>query len=225
MATHTGTHLDAPCHFAQNSWCLDKIPLERLVDRPAIVLNVTQKCADNSDYLVTVDDLTRFEKQFGRLQDGSVLLIKTGWGLRWGNEAAYFGNGNKDETKLHFPGLDPSAAIWLVKNRKIYGIGIEGPSLDNGPSLNFKSHQIVNGANIYMIENVPYEVSRLPPLGAFVTILPLKITEASGTPIRMIATIDRSVLNAAVSFAPSSAAHGLLIGSIMFSFMSRFLTL
>jgi kynurenine formamidase len=46
---HGGTHIDAPIHFAEGRWTVDKIPLERLIG-PAVVVDVTSAAASNPDY-------------------------------------------------------------------------------------------------------------------------------------------------------------------------------
>jgi kynurenine formamidase len=90
--------------------------------------------------------------------------------------------------QLHFPGLDPAAAQWLVDNREIAAFGIDTPSIDYGRSKDFRSHVILNGANIPGLENVA-NLGRLPPAGAFVVALPMKIAGGSGGPLRIVAFV------------------------------------
>ncbi len=54
---HSGTHLDAPIHFYNDSWTVDQIPLERLVGIRAIVFNVSEKCAQDSNYRIGTADV------------------------------------------------------------------------------------------------------------------------------------------------------------------------
>jgi kynurenine formamidase len=51
-AEHGGTHLDAPVHFAKGRHHVDEIPLEQLMGN-GIVIDVTNQCANNPDYLVS----------------------------------------------------------------------------------------------------------------------------------------------------------------------------
>ena len=56
MAEHTGTHVDAPSHFAKDHWRMQQVPPSRLVG-PGVVIDVTEKVNGNPDYGITVQDL------------------------------------------------------------------------------------------------------------------------------------------------------------------------
>ena len=190
MAEHGGTHLDAPIHFSEGRHTTDEIPVERLIGA-AVVVDVSAAVAANPDYQVTVDDLTAWEAQHGRIPDGSILLVHTGWGARWGDRASYLGTdltGPEAVPQLHFPGLGPDAAEWLVENRRIDAFGIDTPSIDNGQSTLFESHRILYAENVPAFENVAV-LGRLPPTGAYVIALPMKIAGGSGGPLRMVGVI------------------------------------
>jgi kynurenine formamidase len=90
--------------------------------------------------------------------------------------------------KLHFPGLHPDTATWLVENRRIHAIGLDTPSIDHGQSTHFGAHQNLFKANIAALENVA-RLDELPPSGAYVIALPMKIRGGSGAPLRIIALI------------------------------------
>ena len=100
---HGGTHLDAPIHFDKDGWTVDQIPVERLIG-PAVVLDISERAAGDPDAQLTTEDLQEWEKRHGTIGNGSVVLMHSGWGKYYGNESAYFGNGNKDTTRFHFPG-------------------------------------------------------------------------------------------------------------------------
>ena len=90
--------------------------------------------------------------------------------------------------KLHFPGIDPDLANWLVESRKIKAVGLDTPSLDYGQSKLFKSHQILNEKNILGFENLA-NLELLPAKGAWVIALPMKIKGGSGGPLRIVALL------------------------------------
>jgi len=203
--SHTGTHMDAPCHFAYGRWCVTDIPLEHLVDRPAAVVDVTKECQSNPDYQVTIDDITRHEAKYGKLPDACILLIKTGWSRYWPIKEQYFGSESNDVTQLHFPGIHITTARWLAQNRHLVGIGIEGPSIDAGQSLDKGTHVALYDHNVYGLENLP-NLHRLPARGAVLTVLPLKTERASGAPVRIIANLNPS--NGASS---STSSHAMSI--------------
>lgn len=41
---HSGTHMDAPRHFSQDKWTIEQVPLDRLVNVPARVIDLSEKC-------------------------------------------------------------------------------------------------------------------------------------------------------------------------------------
>jgi kynurenine formamidase len=187
---HGGTHLDAPVHFAEGKNTADRIPLEQLVG-PAVVVDVTASASANPDYLVTVADLEAFERDHGRIPDGAIVLFRTGWGSRWPDRARYLGTdrtGPEAVPLLHFPGVDSTAARWLVTNRRVDAVGIDTPSIDVGQSTTFDAHRILYAADVPGFENVA-NLDQLPPTGAFVIALPMKIEGGSGGPLRIVAVL------------------------------------
>jgi kynurenine formamidase len=191
-AEHGGTHLDAPVHFAEGRRTTDSVPLSSLIG-PAAVVDVRDSAAANADYLVSVADLTRWERAHGRLPDGAVVLLRTGWDTRWPDRARYLGTadtGVAATTRLHFPGLDPSAARFLVSQRRVAAVGLDTPSLDAGPSATYESHVVLMGENVPGFENLT-GLDHLPETGAYVVALPMKIAGGSGGPLRIVAAIPR----------------------------------
>ena len=187
-AEHGGTHLDAPIHFAEGRWTNDEIPLSSLIGAAA-VLDVSDRA--DEDYQVTVEDLTAWEAEHGELPRGTILLLRTGWSTRWSDRARYLGTGRTGPeavAELHFPGLDPEAARWLVENREVVSVGIDTPSIDYGQSADFRSHVILYSEDIVGFENLT-NLESLPPRGSFVVALPMKIEGGSGGPLRIVAVV------------------------------------
>lgn len=185
-AEHGGTHLDAPIHFAEGRLRNHEIPLSGLIG-PASVVDVSGWAS--ADYLVSVEDLIRWESAHGEIPDGAILLIHTGWGSRWGDRTAYLGTarfGPDAVAELHFPGVGSEAAEWLVANRGIVALGIDTPSIDYGQSADFRAHVILYSENISGFENVA-NLDLLPPTGSYVVALPMKIENGSGGPLRIVA--------------------------------------
>jgi len=193
-AEHGGTHLDAPIHFAEGGLTSDQIPLSGLVG-PAAVIDVSERAT--ADYQIGVDDLTAWEATHGEIPDRAILLVRTGWGSRWNDRAAYLGTeltGPEAVPELHFPGLAPDAAEWLVANRRIVALGIDTPSIDFGQSTDFRTHVILLSRNISGLENVA-NLDLLPEGGSYVVALPMKIEGGSGGPLRIVAFVpsDRAI--------------------------------
>jgi kynurenine formamidase len=197
-AEHGGTHLDAPIHFAEGRRTSDAIPLGNLVGA-AVVIDVSAKA--HKDYLVTVDDFTQWESAHGAIPDGAIVLLRTGWGAKYGERAAYLGTdqvGASAVAQLHFPGLSVEAAQWLVANRKVDAVGIDTPSIDYGQSTDFRAHVILYERDIPGFENVA-NLEALPAKGSYVVALPMKIKDGSGGPLRIVAYVPES--------APDSSTH------------------
>lgn len=188
MSEHGGTHIDAPIHFGEGRLTVDEIPLQKLI-APAVVIDVRPAVEQDWDYRLTVRDIEAWESRHGRMPHGSVVLMFTGWGKRWPDKSRYLGTDTPlDPKTLHFPGFSKEAAEFLVTQRKVDGIGIDTPSIDYGPSQDFIVHQIVNGADRYGLENIA-NLEQLPPNGATIVSLPIKIKGGTGGPVRIMAIL------------------------------------
>ena len=187
---HGGTHLDAPVHFAEGRQSADQIPLENLTGR-AVVIDVSEKALANRDYLVSIKDVQDWEVKNDSIAAGSIILFRTGYGQYYPDAKKYFGTVEKGAAGialLHFPGIDPATAEWLATKRKIKALGLDTPSIDYGQSKDFKTHQTLLGKNIPAFENVA-NLDKLPPTGAYVVALPMKIKNGSGGPLRIVAWV------------------------------------
>lgn len=185
---HGGTHLDAPIHFAAGKYTVDQVPLNSLTGN-AVVIDVSGKALANRDYLVTKEDILKWEEANGKISDSTIILFRTGYGQFYPNREKYFGSaktGPEALPELHFPGIDPSAAEWMVKERKVKAVGLDTPSLDFGQSSDFKTHQVLMGNNVPGFENLA-NLDQLPAKGIYVVALPMKIGKGSGGPLRIIA--------------------------------------
>lgn len=192
-AEHGGTHIDAPIHFAEHGQTVDEIPLEHLIGS-AVKVDVSKKASDNTDYLISVEDLLDWEKQEGQtIPDGSIVLLYTGFEKYYPNKLKYMGTdkrGSEAVAKLHFPGLAPEAAKWLVSERNIHAVGLDTPSIDYGQSTEFKSHVNLMTKNVPAFENLT-NLEQLPSKGFQVVALPMKIKGGSGSPLRIIAIVNQ----------------------------------
>ena len=190
-AEHGGTHIDAPIHFAKEGQTVDEIPVEHLIGN-AIKIDVSSRAFSNPEYLVSIDDFLEWEKTENmKIPDGSIVLLETGFSKYYPNKLKYLGTEMRgpDAVKdLHFPGLAPEAAKWLVENRNIHAIGIDTPSIDYGQSTDFQSHVILLSENISAFENLT-KLDQLPSKDFAIVALPMKIKGGSGGPLRIVALL------------------------------------
>lgn len=187
-AEHGGTHMDAPVHFAQGKWTVDQIPLSRLI-APGVLVDVSSKAQGHPDYLISKQDILDWEKQYGPLPKGVILLVRTGWEAFWPDKKRYLGSDRAGDTSnLHFPGFGEGAARFLTKERQVAAVGLDTASLDYGPSRDFPAHQVFGAANVPGFENLR-NLNALPGKGFRVIALPMKIGGGSGAPLRIVAEI------------------------------------
>lgn len=191
MPEHGGTHIDAPIHFSRGKQTLDRIPIERMVGE-GIRIDVTAQCARDRDYRVGISDLHRWETSHGPIPNGAIVLVNTGFARWWPDRKSYLGTdvrGQEGVQALHFPGLHPDAASWLVRERHVKAVGIDTASIDHGQSTKFETHVTLLSQNVPVFENLA-ELQNLPDRGFDVIALPMKIAGGTGGPLRIIAVLS-----------------------------------
>lgn len=190
MPEHLGTHLDAPIHFAPDAWTNAEIPVRRFIG-PAVLIDIAERAANNADAVLEAADLEAWEAAHGRVPEGAIVLVRSGWSLRWPDWNDYYGSDDPfDTTALHFPGVSPEAAAWIVE-RGVSGVGIDTASIDPGKDLDFRSHRILAAAGVFNLENLT-GLEQLPAQGATLIALPIKIAGGSGGPARVVALLAGS---------------------------------
>jgi len=189
---HGGTHLDAPIHFAEGGETADAVPLSRLI-APIVLIDVSKQVAADADYRLSVEDVAKWERAHGIIPEGVAVLLRTDWSSRWPDRKSTFGDDAPGRTdRLHFPAYGKEAAELLVRARKVAALGLDTPSLDHGPSTDFPAHRIAAGANVPGLENLT-GLDQLPPTGAWLVALPMKIAGGSGGPLRVVALLPAAV--------------------------------
>jgi kynurenine formamidase len=182
MLEHYGTHLDAPIHFPPGKTTVDQIPAKQFFG-PAVVLDVSAESAKDADYQAPAKRVEQWEAKHGRITEGSIVLLRTGWASRWPDAGKYR---NQDaQGKMHFPGFSVEAAKLLVA-RKVSGIGCDTLSTDYGASEDFAVHHLALGAGLYQLENLA-NLPDVPEAGAFLIVAPIKLAGGSGGAVRVFA--------------------------------------
>ncbi|GAB1516024.1 cyclase family protein [Actinophytocola sp. KF-1] len=189
---HTGTHVDAPVHWATGKDGADvsQLALTQLV-APAVVVDVSERAAADADFLLGVDDVRAWEAEHGPLPDGAWLLLRTGWDARSEDAAEFL---NADETGPHSPGIAPECARWLAEETGLVGLGVETVGTDAGAAHSFEPafpcHHYFLGAGKMGLTQLR-NVASLPPTGAVLVVSPLPIVGGSGSPARVYALVER----------------------------------
>jgi kynurenine formamidase len=186
---HGGTHLDAPVHFSETGRTAGDIPIRQLVARGAVI-DMSDGASEDADARLDVETVRAWESRNGAIPEGTIVILRTGWGRRWAEGAkAYLGDDTPgDAGNLHFPGYGEEAARYLVEERKVGALGIDTASIDHGPSKDFVVHRIAAARNVLGLENVA-KAEELPETGFWVVALPVKIGKGSGGPVRILAIL------------------------------------
>jgi kynurenine formamidase len=180
---HSGTHMDAPGHFTLGGRLSPEITPQELIV-PVVVIDISARAATNPNAVVTVDDVRSFERGHGRIPDGALVAMNSGWASKVGNPLAF--KGGASFPNYHFPGFGLEAAMWLVENRDVTAIGVDTMSLDPGNSSTFPVHVNFLRTDRYGLENLN-NLDKIPPRGALAYVGLIPWEEGSGGPCRVIA--------------------------------------
>ena len=173
LSSHTGTHIDAPYHFLKDGQKIHQIVTRRLVTE-AILIKI-RKGANQS---ITKDDIQKFERKFGKIDDGSTVIFHTGWQKNLKKESYFLRN----------PGLAVSAAKYLA-SKKVNLVGIDSPSIDLGKDSKFSVHHILAKSGILIVENLA-NLEKINSEMFHLIVAPLKLKNATGSPVRAMALTD-----------------------------------
>ncbi len=166
MGTHTGTHTDSPHHVMHDDRGVDSYPMESLVGWAEVLdLGELAPCAE-----ITSADLDKFAK---RVPEGGKILLKTGWGKRWGQPEFY----------TEFPGVSEGAVAWL-QARKIKMLGLEQPSVHT--QLHKQVHKALLVSGMVLLETLA-KMHEVQADRVYIVALPVKLAGLDGAPTRVIA--------------------------------------
>lgn len=193
MCEHAGTHFDAPVHWISGkdlpNGSVDSIAADAFV-RPACVLDCSKECANDEDFLLTPEFIEAWEQEHDRIPAGSWVLMRSDWSKRQGAEYL-----NMREDGAHTPGPSGDAVRFLVEERDVVGFGTETVGTDAGQAEHlsppYPAHYLFHGAGKYGLQCL-CNLERLPPRGAILVCPPLKIKNGSGSPLRVLALVERS---------------------------------
>ncbi len=141
---------------------------------PAVVIDARDRAQDTPTFTLSAGDVRAWERRYGSVPPGTLVLLATGWDVRWGDPQAYLGAGG--EPGLAAPGFGADAADLLLNQRGVAGLGVDAPGRLYAPARGFA----------LFLENLT-SLEQVPPTGATVVIGVLKLQAASSAPARVLA--------------------------------------
>ncbi len=183
---HIGTQFGPPAHLNQHGATISDIP-PTVSLRPLVVVNVAPKVDADPGYQASVADVKDWERRYGRIPSGSVVMIRSDWSKKW-NEPERF-------TRRPFPGVTLQALQYLHLERHILMHGHEPLDTDD-TAPKFVGETWLLEHNFAQAEGVS-SLDQVPEWGALVTIGFAKFAGGTGGFARYIA------------IAPSDWPHGV----------------
>ena len=179
MDAGIGTHIDAPRHCYPYGKSVAELDLNDLC-APCVVIDVSKQ-VKKAAYVVTLEDIKKFENVHGEVQEDAFVIIHTGWSQHWENHRKYRNN-------LKFPSISEEVARYLL-GRNIVGLGIDtlGPDV---PSSGFIVHKLVLGADKFIVENIA-NAQAMPAVGGFCMVMPLKVEGGAEAPVCLVGLVKR----------------------------------
>jgi len=186
---HSRTHFHAPGLSASGqslpfNTC-DTIPPRRFVG-PACVIDVSRETANLPGFVLRPDHITAWERENGRIEDGSWVLMRTDWDKVNGSN----GNGAPAPAGALSPGFDAATCEFLAKERHIVGVGVETPSIDVVGAASFDpqypAQAILHSLGKFGLLGL-CSLDALPLTGSVLITAPLKIVGGSASLCRAIA--------------------------------------
>ena len=172
LSSHSGTHMDAPYHFAQDGLRMHQISTEKFSGRAALI---DAKTAAGTS--IETADIRRYEKMWGIIPDNTPVIFRTGWQSHL----------NQDDYFACNPGLSPDAAKYLA-SKKVSLVGTDAPSIDTGGADAFPAHRILAQSDIVIVEALA-RLDKIKSRTLDFIILPMNVRGATGAPVRAMAIL------------------------------------
>jgi kynurenine formamidase len=150
-----GTQLDPPAHWAPEYAAIDELPPTFAV-RPLVVISIVDQLKKKADYHLQVSDIQAFEKEHGRIPEGSVVMVRSDWSKRWTTDAV---KAKALAAETVFPGVSLKAIQFLHLKRHILFHGHEPLDTDTTPTLEGEAwlmhHGYTQAEGVDNLERVP----------------------------------------------------------------------
>ena len=172
LGSHSGTHVDAPCHFVEDGASIDELDPGLFVG-PAVLIDVRGK---EPRERITVEDLQRYEDS---LQKGVIAVVWTGWDEHYGTPRYY-----------DHPFLDRRAAQLLldsgVETITIDALNVDETVLEGAHPRGYPVHKLFCGAGCVIAENLT-RIENIDFPDPVISLLPIKLGGSDGSPVRAVA--------------------------------------
>ena len=205
MGGHTGTHIDALCHFSCDGKLHGGVELKQTpaggveahsvdtiapIVRRGVLLDVARHLGVDvlaEDFAITPEQLDGIGIQ---VRKGDVVLLRTGWGRYWDDPHQYTTAGKGIHVMA--PGPEEAAARWL-SGRGVFAAGADTLAFERVPSSNMPVHvHLLVESGIHIIENLNLEELARDRVTQFLFVAaPLRIRGGTGSPLRPIALVGR----------------------------------
>ena len=197
MMEHSGTHLDALCHQANELRMFGGVEVDG-AEAPAgftplgvetvppllrrgVLLDVAGSEPLAVDHTITPAELSAAQR--AEIRPGDIVLIRTGW-------ARYFGDPKKFVSEVCGPGPRIEGARWLSE-RRVFAAGSDTLAFEKLPDAAMPVHvHLLVESGIHIVECLNLDELAAAGVSEFLFIaLPLKIRGATGSPVRPVAIV------------------------------------
>lgn len=193
LGEHSGTHFDAPHHWITGKdfedGYTDTLDVQRLI-APVNVLDYSKECAEDPDFLLTIDHVKAWEAEHGEIGADEWVVLRSDWDKFSDDEAKFL---NADENGPHTPGPTAEVVAYLI-DKGIVGWGSQcigtDAGLAGGMEPPFPAHNLLHKNNRFGLASLA-NLDKLPPKGAILIAAPLKIVRGTGSPIRALALVPK----------------------------------
>lgn len=175
MAANTGTYLDTPAHRYRDGEDLSRLSLDRMVDRPGVVVRARHREAPGGR---AVDQVHLEAALSGVDPAGTAVLIETGHSDHWGTPA-YF---------TDHPYLTDDAVEFLVSAKPAL-VGIDSLNIDSTHTGRRPAHSWLLAARIPVVEHLT-GLAQLPDAGFRFTAAPPAVRGMATFPVRAFAVVS-----------------------------------
>jgi kynurenine formamidase len=177
LASHTGSHLDAPLHKIAGGKSIDELRLETFVGE-AFIFDLRDSQPDRA-----IDGATLERLAAGRKLEDRIILLATGWGDR---------RAKSEEWLRHSPYVSPDGARWLVQ-KNVRAVGIDHYSIGGSGDDNAVTHEILLGNEIWIVEELHFSPEAMQAQQpAMFWALPINFRGFSGAFCRPVLAIEES---------------------------------